>query len=711
MTMEARIMAYLDRIVDIYKKEENEGISDASLETVKTTALFMFYHYYNADVTKLDELNSQFCYLTGDIADIIAINNNYYEDNTIDFITVLPASVMMNLGKFDFKKIYCDFLKKINEVVADVIVRNKTSKNANILNKFDEFEVNDNTNFNVIILCNYPVSIENKLWYQKGAGEYAVKNNKIHFQILFEDDILEEVSDVESPKDSVQKGELILLNRSISYFGEEKSFLCFISAKSLKENYYLYSTHGLFASNLRYYVKSAKIDSQIINTINDEPENFCYFNNGIIITCDDYKIDDNKIELINFSIVNGGQTTNLIGRTSFENDFGIMCKVIKNKYHTQVEKIDFLSKVAEASNTQKPIKAKDLIANRKEQRLLKIQFQEANIFLQVKRGEKIPKDTYSEPRQNATNDNVAQMIYSLVYQCPGSSKNSKSKLLENEKIYFKLFSPHYNSLMFVSLQHLKVGFNNWVKKLKKIERFGSTKLGLCKNGDLLIVGVTGLIYKLLSNESLFAKLCSYRKSELNNDNDDLHFLISQNDIGRLPLLNNDLINNIGKSTFFDYFEMIFNDILIPSYDAFKKNYPTYSYGNFVKTDSFYYNYIVPTVIYYLKNNRNTFNYEDIFDFSRSTNVVIDKASSFGFYKPGLEEELKEYRLRTSRDLKIKPYEIFKNNQMVSIIKYKVRTLDDLKSIAKLSTMQVEKYGESICKIVSKYTDISDYKSE
>lgn len=704
-------MAYLDRIVSIYRKEENDGISEASLETVKTAALFMFYHYYNADVTKLDELNNQFCYLTGDINDIIAINNNYYDDNIIDFITVLPANVMMNLGKLDFIKVYSDYLKKINEVVADVVVRNKTSKNAKILSKFDEFDINDNTNFNVIILCNYPVTIENKLWFQKGAGEYTVKNNKIHFQIMFEDDILEEVSDVESPKDSVSRGKLVLFHNSVSYFGEEKSFLCFVSAKSLKENYYLYSTNGLFASNLRYYVKSAKIDSQIINTINDEPDNFCYFNNGIIITCDDYKIENNKIELINFSIVNGGQTTNLIGRTPFENDFAVMCKVIKNKYNSQIEKVDFLSKVAEASNTQKPIKAKDLIANRKEQRLLKIQFKEANMFLQVKRGEKIPKDVYGEPWQNATNDNVAQMIYSLVYQCPGSAKNSKSKLLENERTYLKLFSPVYNSLMFVSLQHLKVGFNNWVKKMKKVERYGSTKLGLGKNGDLIIIGVTGLIYKLLSNESLFAELCSYHRNEINNDNEDLHFLIGQNDIGELPLFNKNLINNIGKTTFFDFFEIVFNDILIPSYDTFKKNYPTYSYGNFVKTDSYYYNYVVPTVVFYLKNNKTAFNYADIFDFSKSTNVIIDRASSFEDYKPGLEEELKEYRLRTSRNLEIKPYEVFKNNQMVSIIRYKVRTLEDLKSIAKMSSMQIQKYGESICKIVSKYADISDYKCE
>ena len=62
-------------------------------------------------------------------------SDNYYEDNTIDFITVLPASIMTNLGKNDFANIYNDFLRKINDVVANVIVRNENSINENILKK------------------------------------------------------------------------------------------------------------------------------------------------------------------------------------------------------------------------------------------------------------------------------------------------------------------------------------------------------------------------------------------------------------------------------------------------------------------------------------------------------------------------------------------------------------------------------------------------
>ena len=131
-------MAYLDRIVEIYNNEENDFITEESLETVKTAALYMFYHYYNADITKLDEMNNQFCFLSGDIADIISINYNFYEENSIDFITVLPASVMTNLTRLDFSKIYPDFLNKVNEVVANIICRNYNGKNEKIMSKFDD---------------------------------------------------------------------------------------------------------------------------------------------------------------------------------------------------------------------------------------------------------------------------------------------------------------------------------------------------------------------------------------------------------------------------------------------------------------------------------------------------------------------------------------------------------------------------------------------
>ena len=47
----------------------------------------------------------------------------------------------------------------------------------------------------------------------------------------------------------------------------------------------------------------------------------------------------------------------------------------------------------------------------------------------------------------------------------------------------------------------------------------------------------------------------------------------------------------------------------------------------------------------------------------------------------------------------------------SVYSCQPKTVDELRNTAKLSAMQCDKYGESICKIVAKYADISDYKSE
>ena len=67
-----------------------------------------------------------------------------------------------------------------------------------------------------------------------------------------------------------------------------------------------------------------------------------------------------------FSIVNGGQTTVLIGdHLNGQKDIAIPCKIIKD------ENIEFLSQVAKASNSQKAISCVDVYANNPEQKHLK----------------------------------------------------------------------------------------------------------------------------------------------------------------------------------------------------------------------------------------------------------------------------------------------------------------------------------------------------
>jgi hypothetical protein len=414
------------------------------------------------------------------------------------------------------------------------------------------------------------------------------------------------------------------------------------------------------------------------------------------------------IQLVNFSIVNGGQTTNLIGRTEFENDFPVICKVIKNKYSDIERRIGFLSKVAEASNTQKPINAKDLIANRKEQKLLKLQFARAGIFLRVKRGEKIDKTVYKAAWQNASNDEMAQFIYSMVYQCPGASKNSKSKLLETERTYKTIFDSQYTDGFFISVQYMKAAYSEWLKRLKKTETKSSVKYALAKNGFLMTLGAYGLIYKTAINDGLRNYLI--REQDFSNTNASLKVHIQQNDIGKTDLFNRESLDQVKWNQLFALFEKVFGHILLPSYERFKKVNPTYTYSHFVKSDTYYYNYVVPQVISLLKDEGII---TDLLVGTVKQKVIIDYDKALEaqdrLYKPGLEQELIDFRRKIYHESnkEIQAYEVISNRQLASVIKYLPKTVMDLSRMCGFKTAQLNTYGQQILQIIKKYTNIDD----
>jgi hypothetical protein len=67
---------------------------------------------------------------------------------------------------------------------------------------------------------------------------------------------------------------------------------------------------------LREHIVQKSVDDAIDDTIKKERENFWYYNNGITIGCNDYRIDGYKLKLYDFSIINGAQTTTKIGKSN-----------------------------------------------------------------------------------------------------------------------------------------------------------------------------------------------------------------------------------------------------------------------------------------------------------------------------------------------------------------------------------------------------------
>lgn len=63
------------------------------------------------------------------------------------------------------------------------------------------------------------------------------------------------------------------------------------------------------------------------------------------------------------------------------------------------------------------------------------------------------------------------------------------------------------------------------------------------------------------------------------------------------------------------------------------------------------------------------------------------------------KELKEYRLKKSREEKVKPYFLYNNQELEAIIEVKPKTIEELKTIKGFGNVKCEKYGVDIIEIV------------
>lgn len=688
---------------ELVKKYHSYGMYFISYESSKKdllNRLFLYYHAYNADETKFDEIESA----QVDSKFIQSIILSDQEEDTIEIISVIDKEIEVDISINDIQL----YLNTIDFTIAEQISGKKTSDTKYIRERFVDLQVKDKFIFKVFLLFTTTPNSSTKIELRELVSNFRGYNKNLSFILYFSDDIEEVISDFESPTPYIKLGSLQLIDPSqILIYGDEKSAITSVSAQSLKNLYLKYGSSGLFSSNLRFYVKVTKIDNSIKETIKNDPEKFWYYNNGIIITCKDYRIIGNNIEFLNFSIVNGGQTTTLIGNTVFDNDFGITCKIIKNKYQDEDSNMEFLAKVAEASNTQKPIKIKDLIANRIEQRKLKDQFKGVNVFLQIKRGEKINKLQYPYKWQNANNEEVGQTLFSFIYQRPGNAKNAKSAMLQNENNYRLIFQSQYNSYFLLGLQHIKVVFSDWKVHVKKYSN-DNVKVGIATNAYFLILGVIGFFAKVYLNEELRYYIKSLKTTDLNND-DVFRKNLSQNDIGNTRVFKN--IESLSDREFmFELFDSIYDRILNPAFKLYKNKYPNYGPGHFSKSDMNYYNNVLKLCIKVVQQHWESEMKKEFDKYFESSNGLVKLLSiddTFEDYKPGLAEELREYRKKIFKvnNGTLNYGEIFSNFQISKIELHKPRTIDDLRSDIGMKSEQIMMYGKDILKIVEKYSII------
>ncbi len=552
-------------------------------ESEQLMLLYAYYKYFNANSVDIPELLAGDCYGKGRT---IGIYVDIDSDND-DIDIILP--ICCQDKEIFFRGIEKDVEQIVDSIYDDVRRPRKVEK------FLEEKEINiksQKVKVKIKIITNVNLSnkIRNDLRYKLST---LPNEHEVEHEIVIGREILDTIINIEDPKQFVDEGEIEIDNKNnYLVFGKEHSIIVNLSAKSLQELYLKCFTKGLFSQNLRCYIKAPRIDSDIVQSIQNNNDIFWYLNNGIIIICDDYKLTNNKIKLKKFSIINGGQTTYLIGNTDFEKDFYLQCKIVKNAKTKDDEKLDFIAAVAKASNSQKPIKDNDLIANRTEQRMLQKQLDEIGIFCRIKRGEKPNKLKFKENWQDTNNEELAQYLASFMYLMPGTARNSKTKLFK-PKNYNLIFGSDkkYNSLLIKDLLKIKCAYKTYDNKVSKSDYpEDEHKIKLVKYGTHLTVALIGVISKLYYNEYYKHKVLNYSTLE------DQHNYLAQFDISH-PIFRSDVE---GKELY-SLFELLYSKFYLKGYVDYRKGMTNNDYSNFSKQDSNFVRWIMKYILNDIKS--------------------------------------------------------------------------------------------------------------
>ncbi len=436
------------------------------------------------------------CILTdedSDFSDIILMQCKYNESFTLEEI------------KATLDKLYAAYLHLIEgkySYFKDNLVSQYTECN---------YEMEDNAKVH-FVLC---ISSPQKNIKMKSITNYfntiIGDNTNLILDVYFEKDIVDKIVEFDSLRRTVSNG-IIKMDYAQNYLSykeienelEADAIIINSSAWSIKE---LYSRHhlALFSQNLRFFVKSKNIDIEIKKSIDKYKKKFWYKNNGITIICDSFEITGKEVRLTNFSIINGGQTTTLLGlhdSLNEKNDFFLPLKIIKIQGLTEEERQHFIFEIAIATNSQKAIKPADLKANRPEQILFANEMRKINIFYRTKRGEAIPKN-YSSKEKNLDLSKASKLGLAGIYLLPGTSRSKPSIIYSEETSFYDEIFLKYRENSTVTIKDLLYIDNYFDTKFKKEyqrKTKQTKKVTFANNSRTLCLAYCGFLSKYLNNE-------------------------------------------------------------------------------------------------------------------------------------------------------------------------------------------------------------------
>jgi hypothetical protein len=315
--------------------------------------------------------------------------------------------------------------KELKDLIKDLDVFNKLSEGYNLKGYFITTGFFDN-------------SAKDYISVSKDRVEYW-DNNRLYENYTFsgDDDLVKDRFTFESSND---------VNR-LEYSKNYSSYILIPTALELL-NLKGIVDQSLFSKNVRYGLGKTNVNKSITKTIKDQAKhkNFALFHNGITIISEKVKLDENKLTIENYSIVNGCQSTLTLyeNRHFITKNLRIPIKVVETGENTKLsEEITYLA------NNQNPINTSDLKSREKFQLDLKKEFNKTygtEFQYKIKKGE-----TINDNIEVIENTFAAQLIFSFINESPSNAHLKSSIFLKD---YDKIFTRHINIHLIYFLKKL-----------------------------------------------------------------------------------------------------------------------------------------------------------------------------------------------------------------------------------------------------------------
>ncbi len=204
------------------------------------------------------------------------------------------------------------------------------------------------------------------------------------------------------------------------------------------------------------------INRQIERTVQEEPQNFWVYNNGITILTKGIKVQGRLINLSGCAVINGAQTTGSLAQAAIRGTVGAAEVLVRAVTCNDPALVD---SVIRFNNTQNPIKAWELRVIDPIQRRLREDFDSLGVTYQLRRGS-------GRRRPGDVSYEKLGPYMSAFYGDPIAAAKNKAELFENESRYRRLFDENSNvrNLLFI----YRLGNAVTRSKMRLKEKVGSS---------------------------------------------------------------------------------------------------------------------------------------------------------------------------------------------------------------------------------------------